>query len=252
MASEKVKEEESVRERSSPYPTWPLDKCLDGARKLYEKDRFAAMPLEAVAQHLGYGGLNGASRPALGALRQFGLIAYKEGGKGTKATLTDLAKRILLPHNESEKNAAIVQAFDSCRIFGRVLAHYPDGHLPSNETLRSLLIREFGFTETAAKGFIGSIRTSLDYVASLRPPTEPPAEQNPESMGGSETCTEDLLSDKKAPPESLHRLSMPGTDYYLALPRDLDAKTARRMERWVKAVVLPALAFAATDGDEGE
>jgi hypothetical protein len=134
---------------------------LEKARDLYSREGKAAVPKDVAVTSWGYNGLNGASLRVLGALNQYGLLDSPEA-KTVK--LSPLALAIILEPMESPERAAAIQAAANMPvIFKEILDQYPDG-LPSDEALKSYLVRHENFSEPAAKNLIASFRDALELA----------------------------------------------------------------------------------------
>jgi hypothetical protein len=96
-----------TRIRSPNYPTISLPTAIDKVRSVHKAEGKNSIGRESVAKILGFGGLNGASATTLSALAKYGLLEAAEGGE---ARVTDLAVRILFPHDDREKQGAVLEA----------------------------------------------------------------------------------------------------------------------------------------------
>ena len=69
-----------ARKKSPRAPLIALDKAIEGAIKIYEKEHRHAAPTEAVAQHLGYKSANsGTALRTIASIRYFGLLERPRG-----------------------------------------------------------------------------------------------------------------------------------------------------------------------------
>ena len=148
-----------TRVRSPNYPAFSLGAALDRARAIHKAEGKNAVAREAIAKHMGFGGLNGASATALSALGKFGLIENASDGE---ARITDLAMRILFPHTPEEKQAALEEAAFKPVLFAELREKWPD-RAPTDESLRSYLVRR-GFSEGALEQVIQFYRETLDIA----------------------------------------------------------------------------------------
>lgn len=150
------------RIRSPNYPAFSLSTAIDRARVILAAEGKNPAPREALAKHIGFGTLNGASASALSAIAKYGLL--EPAGDG-EAKLTDLAMRILYPHDEGEKRAALQEAAFKPALFSEINEKWPD-RPPSDESLRSFLVRK-GFSQGALDQVIQFYRETIE-VARVR------------------------------------------------------------------------------------
>ena len=149
------------RIRSPNYPACSLPVALDKARAIHKAEGTNAVSREAIAKHLGFGSINGASATTLSALGKYGLI---EAGQDGEARVTQLAMRILFAESSEEKRAAITEAAFKPALFAELRDKWPD-RPPSNESLRSFLIRR-GVSEGALDQVIQFYRETIDIATS--------------------------------------------------------------------------------------
>jgi len=154
-----------ARIRSRNYPGLGLRDSIAKARDLYNGNGKAAVAKDVAVKSWGYNGLNGASLRVLGALNQYGLLDIPES---KTVRLSPRALAILLEPDDSQERAnAIIEAARTPPVFQEVLDHYPDG-LPSDDGLKSYLVRSLNFRDDAASNLIASLRDALDLAESAR------------------------------------------------------------------------------------
>lgn len=170
-----------ARIRSPNYPQLSLGEALDRVRKIHAKENHLAAPREVIAKHLGYGGMNGASAKTISAIAKYDLL--EEAG-GDKMKVSSLALSILFPKDGQEKASAIRRAAFSPSLFSDINAEW-EGHQPSDDSLRSWLIRR-NFASDAVDRVIESYRDTVALVAqetgaydSPAAPVAPPASEDP-------------------------------------------------------------------------
>lgn len=267
--------ETSKRQKSRDYPAISLKKAVEFARRIYEKDRWAEAPALSTVKHMGYAGLNGGSRPALSALRKYGLVEYLGSGDNLRVKLTDLAKRIFVPLNDTEKAGAVWEALNSPQVHGDLLTAFPAWELPSDDTLAARLEREFRMQHAAVRPFIADLRESLEYAKQFGHPNVEPREGEYSGDGsgagfgdgtgsgagngsgagfGDGTGSGAGGGASEKVPRGLLKLPMPGSSTFIVLPETMDAADAKRTLAWLKRVVTPAIEFAsgADEDDEAE
>ena len=173
-----------ARLRSPNYPAIGLPEAIDRVRKLHERQHQTPEEREVVAQHLGYGGLNGKSLKLLSALTKYGLLEKVQDGR---LRVTDRAIDIIVPE-DGDPSQAICDAAFSPDLFSDIRERWPD-HPPSDESLRAYLIRR-QFAQSAISDVIQNYRETLElvtrksvgYDASEPPPKDtkmPPPQVDP-------------------------------------------------------------------------
>jgi hypothetical protein len=172
-----------ARIRSPNYPQLSLGEALDRVRKIHAKENHLAAPREVIAKHLGYGGMNGASAKTISAIAKYDLL--EEAG-GDKMKVSSLALSILFPKDGREKAEAIRRAAFAPALFSDIDTEW-EGHQPSDDSLRSWLIRR-NFASDAVDRVIHSYRETVALVAqeagTYDPPSAapPPATLEPEAQ----------------------------------------------------------------------
>lgn len=183
-----------ARQRSPNYPAMSLPAAIERVKAIHNAEGKNAMAREAMVKHMGFSSLNGASATALSAMGKYGLI--ESAGDG-EVRISDLAMRLLFPHDGDEKAKAIQEAAFRPALFSKLRDKWPE-RPPSTESLRPYLIRE-GFSTGAVEQVIQFYRDTLDMV----PPT-----------GGAHDSSPMPDPDKEATvtnPESIPSQSEPGT-----------------------------------------
>jgi hypothetical protein len=147
--------------RSPNYPLKPLDWAVQTALGLLHKEGKHAVPVDIVAQNLGYkDATNGKVRRILANLKAFGVLDKAAGGK--LAVSPDVARYKIMP-TEDGKKAILEQWLRKPAIFAKLLDKY-DHDLPSDNVLLFELVDEYGFTEQAAANLISVFKASLSFV----------------------------------------------------------------------------------------
>lgn len=152
-----------ARVRSPNYPQLSLPAAVERIAHIFAKEHQHPAPREVVAQHLGYGGINGASLGAISALLKYGLL--EKVNEDLK--VSDSALAILHPSSEEEKYQTLKAAAEAPVLFTELLSHF-NGRLPSDENLRSYLVRR-GFAPNSLNGVIEILRETMEYVGGVPP-----------------------------------------------------------------------------------
>jgi hypothetical protein len=148
------------RGRSPNYPAISLKQAVEGIAKLYSKIHRHPAPREAVATSLGYSGLHGSSMSAISALVKYGFLEKL----GDDLKLTERAMQIIAPHTPEEKQEALRTAANAPALFNEMLEHFKGDVPPSDDLIRSYLIRR-NFVASAVPQVIQSFRETMELVA---------------------------------------------------------------------------------------
>lgn len=151
----KTSEKGKSKDRSPNYPSYTLTDSIELVQKLYERERRTRVSAEVAAKALGWGGLSGASRGALAALRQYGLI--ESGRDGVR--VSDEAIEILhQPADSKERAMAVRAAALNPPLFAELMKSHAHA---SDEALRAHLITKRKFSPDGAGRFVTSFRDAL-------------------------------------------------------------------------------------------
>ncbi|WP_064681452.1 hypothetical protein [Rhizobium bangladeshense] len=148
-----------ARQRSPNYPAFSLPTAIDRIKVIHGAEGRNPASREAIAKHIGFGGLNGASATALSALAKYGLLEAVGDGE---ARVSDLSLKILFPHDLAEKQDALTEAAFRPALFAKLRDKWPD-RPPSDESLRSYLVRE-GFAQGVVSDVIQYYRETSEIV----------------------------------------------------------------------------------------
>lgn len=153
------------KDRSPSYPSIPLERALERASVVYDRERRHAAPILSLFTAWDFKGQTGPALVTLAALKKYGLLEDEGSGAARKAKLTDLALDILLAPSEDHPNrlAALRRAALSPTIFADLRSQFGTV-LPSDETLRYYLVRERKFLEKAATEVIRNYRETVRFA----------------------------------------------------------------------------------------
>lgn len=148
-------------QRSPKYPSLGLDAAVQAVKKIYDKERRAAVPQEVIGKALGYdspsGKLSGPALSKIGSLRQFGLLEKVQG----KLKISDLALDFVVHSpNDSAYQSAARKAFQNPPLFAELLRECKGA---SDDALRAHLVKA-GFSEEATAKIIRAFRDSIAFA----------------------------------------------------------------------------------------
>src|SRR5690242_15989093 len=96
--------------RSPRYPGIDLERAVERARTLFEKEAHYPTNTQIVLQHWGYAPKGGGGAVTLAALKAFGLIETDGAGDRRTAHVSRLAENILNPENPLIRQDALKTA----------------------------------------------------------------------------------------------------------------------------------------------
>jgi hypothetical protein len=218
-------------------------------RALHKAEGRNAMPREAMARHLGFGTINGSSATLISALAKYGLIDAAGDGE---ARVSDLAMRIMHPHDDDEREAALEEAAFRPALFREIKDKWPE-RAPSDESLRPYLVRK-GFAEGALDQVIRFYRETIDIVPAKQVVHDRPSkETSKENVMQSDTAhssAADGAPPKPTPPSG-------GKPFTIAfdgsvLTGSLALRSTRDIDRLMRVLSAQKAAFEAMEEDEDD
>lgn len=157
-----------ARIRSPNYPQISLPGAIERARSIYKAERQNRVDRDVALRLMGFGGYNGASAAILSAVQKYGLLERLGDGE---VRVSDLAVRILVPHDDVEKLQAIHEAASNPPLFKELAERWPETH-PSDHSLRTYLTRR-GFADSALEGVMRAYAETLSLVNDHMPQYDP-------------------------------------------------------------------------------
>lgn len=151
---------DATRKKSPRAPSLALEDALARALLVYEKERRHEVPVDVVAQDMGYkGSRNGAALAALASLRYFGLVERPR--EGTLAVTKDVETFKFAPE-ESARRQLLKKWVTTPPVFAELLEKY-SGDLPSDAVIKFDLIQK-GFTPDGAEDCMSVFRRSVEFA----------------------------------------------------------------------------------------
>ena len=146
----------------SRYPAIPLPEAVERVERIYEQEGPNAMSSKVAVQHMGYGGLNGASLTVLAALKKYGLLEGRgEDLRVSKAGVVILSDK--KAEDQTERAEAIRSAFLSDPLFRELDERFSGKTTEINVTS---YLQKKGFAPNAAKSAAKSYMESAAFVTS--------------------------------------------------------------------------------------
>lgn len=234
------------------YPYFSLEESLEFARtarslggnEVREEELLKELKLSRSTKSWAY---------KLSSAREFGLIQKTGRKQEARVALTDLARKLLLPGDDAETEAAKLAAFLNPQLYKGLYKRYAGATVPPVERLANVLQRDFFLLDTVAKTAAEAFIASAKWVGLVTPTNdllEPGAVREATPAANPVVSTPaDVKPDP--PPASaapLRTIQVPeGFAVYgyqlrkdmrvdLALPMDLSAKDVKRLHRWLETL----------------
>jgi hypothetical protein len=171
----------AMAQRSPHYPALSLGQAVEAVRKLWNREKRTAVSNATAATALGFQSLSGPARVAIGALRQYGLIAKADTGH---LRVSDAAIAILLADSDEARLAGLKKAAVQPELFAELLHTHGEA---SENAIRSHLILKKGFHDEgarkAAKKFKETLALAQIDASGYIPDDE---QETPEDMAGND------------------------------------------------------------------
>ena len=153
------------RIRSPSYPCIDLESAIDKVGKLYNFGKLNPVLVSVILPQWGFNSKSTNGMKVVAALKSFGLIDDSGQKEQRKIKLTNRAYRILKDHsNSKEREQAIKDAALDPEIYSWCWNRYGElEEMPDDEAVRSELIFDKKFNESAVKGFLIDYKDSIKY-----------------------------------------------------------------------------------------
>lgn len=153
------------RGRSPSYPFLSLKKAIDLADKFYnEEGKHKAIPDIAI-EHLGYKASSSTGIRALAALTSFGLLDADGAGVERRVWVSELGRAILLDLREKspERMKAVQEAALKPPIYRELWERW-GSDLPSEATIKTVLLKDLDFNAAALGPFIKNMKATFEFA----------------------------------------------------------------------------------------
>jgi hypothetical protein len=141
------------RDRSPSFPFISLPRAIERARDFASAHKRGTPRLGTVAPTWGYASKSSGLLQSVSALKAFGLLEDSGSGDDRKASLAELAWRILLDARPGAREQAIREAALKPRLIGEYAATW-GGDRPDDSHCISELQFDRGFSDSAARTFL--------------------------------------------------------------------------------------------------
>lgn len=151
--------------RSPAYPAISLQSALARAEDFRKQEGRHSAPPTSAYKAWGLSEKGNTGRQTAAALRYFGLIEYEGRGSDRQIRLTSQALQILLDKRpeSSERDELVRQAALAPTIFSEMWKEWGP-NLPSEATIQTFLLKDQGFSESAAPEVISCYKNTLSFA----------------------------------------------------------------------------------------
>ncbi len=149
------------RARSRAYPTISLRSSVEFAGKIRRVMAYKAFSRKQLEAAFGISKRSGSFESSTSAVAQYGLIE----GRGNDTIVTALARRILDPISESDRQSALQEAFARPELHRELINHYNGERLP--DQLGNVLLATYGIQPAAKEACARLFRDSAAYAGVL-------------------------------------------------------------------------------------
>jgi hypothetical protein len=144
------------------FPIIALGEAISRAKTIYEREHLSTLSPAAIAEAMGYKGLNGASLRMIGALRQYGLIE----GRGEDAKISSDAQTLIIDEpGSSDYMAAIRRVSLNPPVFLELRKQFPG---QASERNIAISLEKKGFKPDAAAEAAKNFKETMTLVPSDR------------------------------------------------------------------------------------
>jgi hypothetical protein len=145
--------------RSPRYPVIGLREAIEKVAEVYKKDNRNKIPKSLVAEHMKYGGLNGASLGVISAVSKYGLLDGGIESMWVTARAVDIIER---ERTDPERIAALRAAANEPDLYRELNDLFPEK--ASDAAIRAYLITKRQFLPDSAMKLIRSYRETCELV----------------------------------------------------------------------------------------
>jgi hypothetical protein len=235
-----------VKARKTPGAN--LAGALDLLRQIERNVGYGPASRDTLIEAMGHKNLTGTSARKLAVLNHYDLVSKS----GSTYQISELGRRILMPHDATDEAAALVEAAKAPSFFRDIWAEYEGNALPA--MLPNILVRQFGVHPNSSNGAAAVFRETAEFAGLLRngvlygdiPQNDPPQDPKP-------NATDEGEGERSGEAGSGGRAGLdvgdsggPGTQVYsvpldhggrvarIELPMPVEAQDLTGLEHWVR------------------
>lgn len=152
------------RMRSPDFPYITLRDSIANIERLYGAAKINFVPVPVGLGKMGISLKSSLAQRGLASMLSYGLLSDKGTGKEKQIKVSDLARKIMIETNDIERLRSIRDAALNPPIMRKAFDTWGASGLPDENTIKSLLELQWGFTDRAAVRFASVVRENFDYA----------------------------------------------------------------------------------------
>ena len=234
----KVDRVKSKREKSSLYPSYTLEDCMEFVELI------DSLGGKAVEENSLLGALKLKNRDTktyirkLSSSKQFRLVVTK----GSSLEVSDLGKHILYPtEGEKEKRKLLLEAFLSPNLYIKLVDRFNSKQVPSHDLLANLLMNQYSISKAAKDSSAKVFLSSAKYVGVLSDDNILRTGERAESIREeSREAQEDeqVLSGSASGMQSVKVTLSGGTTGTILIPNTVTKKDVERLKQMLDLMII--------------
>lgn len=215
------------RKRSPNFPCIDLEKAIERAKQVYQRDKTTAVPITLIHDRWDYKAMSGMLQQVVAALKAYGLIQDEGSGKKRMIRVSESARKILLDHGD--KSQIIKSAALRPKVFANLWEKFKSNGIPEDDVLRHYLLWEYepAFNEDSVDSCIGTFKDTIAFAnlsdsGIIEPEYDDTDEEDPGSGDGKDglappgASSKGKISTLKNPSGNMKNLTIPLTGGSLA------------------------------------
>ena len=222
-------------------PNHDLQTTIGLLQKVYESLGEGPFGRKEMLEALGHKADSGSAGTKIGSLTHFALAKSVQGSY----RISEVARAILLPHDEVEKKEAVARAAGTPALYGKLIQTYGGRSLPP--MLSNILAREYDSPQPAAAEVVNLFRKTVEFAGLLHNGVLSPAlgdQTSPQEMGegreqGAQHEGKPFVQPPSHPqqmPEGTRSFNVPvsgNLSATLLLPIGIGQEDLERIKKWI-------------------
>ena len=156
--------------RSPAYPNLTVQKALERARELYEKEGEYPTPVAMATAAWGYSAKSSGARQTIATLKYYGLIEVTGDGDARKVKVSEVARRIILDGREDQtEKKQLIRKVALTPSIHRALNDEYGAKFPSDGSVIHWLVFEQGYNRSAAAELLAEYKETAKFAGINEP-----------------------------------------------------------------------------------
>jgi len=243
MTDEKTKTNKKKRHRSPAYPSISLNDAVEKATTFAEAEGLGRIPVGSAVKSLGYESSSSSKGfRTIASLLSFGIFEAEGSGAKRQIWVSPLGKRVIHGERGSTERA---QAIKEAALKPDIHKMFWDRYgvkLPSDDTLKAVLITELNFNPHSCEDFIRELRDTYKFMNLAGPDIIAEDRDANEVRGDNiEVNNHHYKSPKNGPNMQEYTIPLIGANMsaVLRVPRPLSKKNYDTLIKWLALLEEP-------------